>query len=55
MEKKTGPTHRKEKSGSAFGVAFTFPFSDDAMSPTDAGALESRPIWRTLAYLRFTP
>jgi hypothetical protein len=34
---------------------FTFPFSDDAMSPADAGALESRPIWRTLAYLRFTP
>ena len=34
---------------------FTFPFSDDVLAPTDGGTLESRPIWRTLAFLRFTP
>jgi len=34
---------------------YTFPFSDEALAPTGGGTLESRPIWRTLAYLRFTP
>lgn len=34
---------------------FTFPFSEDSIAPTGAGALESRPIWRAIALLRFTP